>query len=414
MRKLIVTVAVLLITIMHAYASDTTRVLFIGNSFTGVEDVPGLVKGLANAAGQEMEIFQHTPGGISVGDIAQGNEAHMNNPIVYQLIRENKLDYVVLQDNQGRFVLQNGFPNPAQSQVVAGHLKILDSMKAHHSCARMLFFAGWALKNCWSDIGTGEQCIINIYRNYKTLNIQAKEIIAPIGAAWIRSGQLMPNVDLWSPDEAHQSHAGGYLTAAVIFSTIYKQNGEGVMFNANLDDATSQTLRTVAFQTVMDSLQNSGLSDYTPTLVNNNGTLVAASGYSVYNWYKSDTLISTTNTNTYIPNQKGCYRVAIQNSQGCFLRSFPVCVELSNAIDGIAKNSIKLLPNPAKDNLLLTMQGFSGVKKYHILNMQGKVVLEGVFDSENTQLNIAHLADGVYICKVWIGAKTFYTKLTKN
>src|SRR4051812_23526504 len=82
-------------------ASDTTRVLFIGNSFTYVYDVPGLVNGLATAAGLPLKFVMHAPGGISVGDTAQGTSAHMNNPLVYDLIRSDNWDYVSLQDNQG-------------------------------------------------------------------------------------------------------------------------------------------------------------------------------------------------------------------------------------------------------------------------------------------------------------------------
>jgi len=83
----------------------------------------------------------HAPGGISVGDTAQGTRAHINNPVLFALIRSQKWDFVVIQDNQRRFVQDSGVFS-AKSKVVQGHLTIMDSVKANNDCAKIILFGG--------------------------------------------------------------------------------------------------------------------------------------------------------------------------------------------------------------------------------------------------------------------------------
>lgn len=392
----------LILNVYFSIASDTTKVLFIGNSFTAVENVPDLVKGMALAAGMEMEIIAHTPGGISVGDVSQGAQAHMNNPYVYELIRDHKADYIVLQDNQGRFVDSNGFPPTNLSQVVAGHLKIRDSMRYHNNCSRMILFAGWALKNGWQDIGNGEQCIKNIYKNYLALNEDADEIIAPIGIAWLRSMTQLPGVDLWSLDEAHQSYAGAYLTAATIFTSIYRINTEQVDFPAQLDSTTARVLRQISYETVTDSIQPTSLADYIPALSVNTTTLTATPGYSNYEWYRDNILFATTNSNTVNISTTGYYHVIAENSSGCKQRSPQQYVDFSTSIAAIDGLSFKLWPNPASQSLLIKTMKSSGVKKYNIISLTGRIVIAGTFSAETIAIPLSDLPSGLYICELSI------------
>jgi hypothetical protein len=68
-------------------AQDTTKVLFIGNSFTSQNNLPALFSELGQGSGNNVVVAFHMSGGISVGDITQGTYARMNNPYVYSLIK---------------------------------------------------------------------------------------------------------------------------------------------------------------------------------------------------------------------------------------------------------------------------------------------------------------------------------------
>ena len=69
------------------------KVLFIGNSYTYVNDLPSLVVGLADAAGgRKIETDQRLPGGYTF-------QQHVSDKKAIEKIRERKWDVVILQEN---------------------------------------------------------------------------------------------------------------------------------------------------------------------------------------------------------------------------------------------------------------------------------------------------------------------------
>src|SRR6476469_3991383 len=67
------------------------KVLFIGNSVTARNDLPGLVARLADAGGQRLEHQLISVGGASL-------RTHWNKGHALNRIREGDFDYVVLQE----------------------------------------------------------------------------------------------------------------------------------------------------------------------------------------------------------------------------------------------------------------------------------------------------------------------------
>jgi hypothetical protein len=403
---------------LSAFAADTTRVLFIGNSFTAMYDVPSLVKGLADKAGFPMVHMVHAPGGISVGDISQGPMAHMNNPQVFDFIRNERWDYVVLQDNQGRFIYGGGiFPSTASSKVLEGHQKIRDSVVANNPCAHMLWFAGWAFKNGYPGIAnTGEELIDNIYENYQHLNGLTPEVIAPIGPAWLRVKKPLPHIDLWGPDEAHQSLHGAYLTAAVIFSSIYRMNTEEVEYTGTIDSNEARMLRRIAYETVMDSLGKTGLSNITPGLQVSGDTLMAASGFSSYAWYLDTGLVSTGAANSISAKKIGYYHYVGTDSKGCKQRSLPKYVSQTT---GIGSNAIRSLfvisPQPAGDYLSIDSKTQGSLPMQICLrDMTGRVLLTRSSGESHITLNTQELPAGAYVVQISQGRHSYNYRMVKG
>lgn len=72
-------------------AEPAIRVLFIGNSYTAANDLPGMVRDLANSVGRDVEIEAVVPGGWWLRD-------HASSPDTLNRIAEGGFDYVVLQE----------------------------------------------------------------------------------------------------------------------------------------------------------------------------------------------------------------------------------------------------------------------------------------------------------------------------
>jgi hypothetical protein len=395
-KRTIILLIIYLFIAVCSFASDTTRILFIGNSFTYTYDVPSLVKGLASAAGHHVEYAQHVPGGISVGDTAQGNLAHMNNPAVFDLIRQGSWDFVVLQDNQGRFVYNYGL-FPSSSKVIEGHKKILDSVMHYSPCAHMLWFAGWAFKNGYPPYGnTGAEMIDRIYVNYSFLKDSLGGINAPIGIAWERAVAEIPAIDLWGPDAAHQSLAGSYVTAAVLFETVFRKDVTNTDFDGGLDSATARTYRRIAYETVVDSAERTGLAEFMPVIDAAGNILTTMAGYTSYDWYRNGELAVSGTSNMLIVSGSGCYQVVVNNASGCRQRSLEYCLTLTSVGGNTNPGEhVKIYPNPVNDRLYIETTG-AVILELSVYDAAGRRLYQKQLDSETVNIPVRDLPEGLY------------------
>ena len=74
-----------------AFSQTTKKVYFIGNSYTAVNNLPQLIKQVANSTGDDLIYQEHTPGGSTL-------KQHSTNPAVIATINDGGWDYVVLQE----------------------------------------------------------------------------------------------------------------------------------------------------------------------------------------------------------------------------------------------------------------------------------------------------------------------------
>ncbi len=371
-----------------------------------------MVKSFADSAGIAMTFSMHAPGGVSVGDTAQGTLAHMNNPAVYTMIRSQKWDYVVIQDNQGRFV-RDSAQFPGASKVVEGHIKIRDSVLANNSCAKVVLFGGWGVKNGLPPYGnTGIEMIRRILTNYYVLNDTMNEVIAPIGEAWIKTINYLPGTDPWSPDQQHPSQEGSYLTAAVIFSSVFQMPVKNINYHAGIPSAVSNVLKAYS-DTV---LANPGLHTHynlggaERITIQMSGNVLQLNGtYSSYAWYRNGILLG--NTPTVALSGNGTYSCFVVDATGCRIKSctFKLLTTGINVVEG-AESSLVVYPNPScGGDIWVTGTGLSGIE---VFDVSGKKISPEVSEhGGKIQVNTSGLLPGYYYLKVKQNANPRYFKI---
>lgn len=381
-----------------AVPQDTTKVLFVGNSFTYFNDLPMVFQQLSKGAGKTVVVGSLTPGGVSVGDTAQGTSAHMNNPLLYDLIRSDNWDYLVLQDNQGRFVNNYGV-FPSNSKVIEGHIRIRDSLIFYHPCAKMLWFAGWGPKSGYPPYAsTGVGLIDKIYNNYLYLLDTAGQVIAPIGPAWKRIISNHPSINLWDSDDTHPGPNGTFLTATVIFSTIFKTSSIISSFVAtgvvNGDDTI---FKNTGFQTVMDSMDFTGLNTITPEITRIGNTLYV-NGFNSCDWFLNGNFIASNNGNLTI-NQLGIYSVNAYTQNACEFKTLDFLVTQLNSMEEKGDSfEMQIFPNPSdgeftieisKENCKLQIFNSLGLQVYALENLR-----------EKEQIDLSSFQKGVYFLRI--------------
>lgn len=390
-------------------AQDTTRILFIGNSFTYYNNMPDIVKGFASATQRQVITGMHAPGGVSVGDIAQGNMAHMNNPALFSLIRSRAWDVAVIQDNQGRFV-RDSAQFPTTSLVMQGHLNIMDSIKANNSCAKIVLFGGWAWKNGMPPYGnTGIESIRRILVNYRVLNDTMKETIAPIGEAWIKAVNYFPAVNLWDPDEAHPSYAGSYLTAAAIFSTIFGVPTGTTTYNGQLSGTDASALRAYSDTAVIGQTNHAryNLGGIRNLSIQSNGLSLSVPGsYTAYRWYKDNAPVGT--GSVLLLSGDGVYRAELREPDGCVVKT---CAyrQLGTALAEEQLPVISFYPNPVSRGWLHVGGNWDSIELFDICGKQQTVSVTEFPD--HAELRISGLADGCYLLRLTKGEQRYTQKV---
>jgi len=103
------------------------------------------------------------------------------------------------------------------------------------------------------------------------------------------------------------------------------------------------------------------------------------------------------NNQTYI--QSGTYTATIPNTTGC---DSVITLNLTLNYTGINEqngNSLTLSPNPTSSKITVKSSLALIGKEFNIYDQQGKVVKSGVITSEETEIDLSNISEGVYLFK---------------
>jgi hypothetical protein len=213
-------------------------ILYIGNSYTSVNDLPNMIAELAKAGKQPaFDIQRELIGGATL-------EKHFNEGKGPKKIAEKKWELVVLQENSMRPI--------TDPKAMMEYGKKLDAEIKKQKSKTLLYLT-------WARDGASENQskITNAYREL------AKEIgatIVPVGLAWEAALKDDPKCGLHAADKSHPTKKGTYLAACVFYGVLYGQSPVGLPGKpGGLDDADAKKLQEIAWKTVEASrTQRSG------------------------------------------------------------------------------------------------------------------------------------------------------------
>jgi len=216
------------------------RILFIGNSYTFVNDLPGTFAKLACSGGHKVETGMAATGGWTLADHAASSQT-------LDLLEKQKWDMVVLQEQSEIPAIAAARAQtmyPAARQLVA---KIKDVG------ARPLFFLTWGHRDGLTDFGINNYSDMQAQLDvgYRDIAEKLHVTIAPVGYAWLKQW-IQSHLNLWQDDGSHPNESGTYLAASVFYATLFHQSPAGLSYTGGLTPDTAQYLNAMADDTVVN------------------------------------------------------------------------------------------------------------------------------------------------------------------
>lgn len=188
---------------LQGHAPRRLRVLFIGNSYTYVNDLPAVTKQLLAARGVSLDYEASTIGGATL-------EKHWSEGKALAAIRKGGWDVVILQEQSKR---------PFLDREAMFRSARLFQAEIKKTGARTVLYETWATK-----ADPSEQP--KLTAAYEALGRELGATVVPAGEAW--KCALAAGVALHGPDGRHPNLCGTYLAACVFVHALAGQEAAGL------------------------------------------------------------------------------------------------------------------------------------------------------------------------------------------
>ena len=253
----------LLLITLSAHAQ--TRVLFIGNSYTGANSLPSMVEDVAQSAGYSFANTALTPGGATLYQYTQ-------NASTYTAMANQNWDFIVFQAQSQ----EPAFPwGQVNFQTLPYADELVDSARSIAPCAQPTFFRTWGRKNGdqWNCAAFPPLCTYEgmdslLHLRYRMMADSNDALLSPVGSVWRYIRDTDTTIELYTADESHPSLAGSYAAACTFFTIFTRQDPNLITDDKNLNPLVAATIRQATKTVVYDSLLvwNVGKFDVTADL----------------------------------------------------------------------------------------------------------------------------------------------------
>ena len=189
-----------------------TRILFIGNSYIYQNSLPSMIEAFATALAPESPL--DTESVLAGGATLRWHHMHGAAP---QRLREGGWSHAVLQEQSllGGMRLDGNIHMADPGMMFFPAARQL-SAQISAAGAKPLFFMTWSRKVDLAAQG-------HLTQAYARIAGELGAPLGPVGVAWERVRRERPELELYDADGHHPGPAGTYLSACVLFSSIFRR-----------------------------------------------------------------------------------------------------------------------------------------------------------------------------------------------
>jgi len=409
----------IIITFLLAQPSQATtrKVLFIGDSYIYVNNMPLILQTLAAALGDTLIYQESDPGGFTFA-------LHSTYAPTISKIFAQQWDVVVLQDQSEEPAFS---PSQVDTQVYPYAHKLDSMIHVNDNCTQTLFLMTWGHAN-----GDTPNCPVypvvctyggmqeRLRESYLQMTQDNKAIVGPVGVAWKEMRDSFPGIWLYQADSTHPLVTGSYLEACVLYNSIFHKKTMGTTYIAGLSASDAGTIQRIADKVTLDSIKQWQQYGHYPDA---NFTYVA-SGRQVafsplptsntkYLWKYGDGGTDTTTTPTHTYAASGVYIVSHTATTSCFSETITNTVSTYNtgitAVNTNGMYPIKIAQN-GNGNITFLFPEEEAYNTLEIFDVSGRLIKKYTVNSHNISDN---LVPGFYVYRAYSlqTNSLFYDKL---
>ena len=410
MKKSILSLTLLFVSIGKFVAQDTLSVLFIGNSYTSYNNLPLLVKNLSTSAGKTLNIDSNMPGGYLMS-------SHLNDATTLSKISQGNWDYVILQEQSQiptiEFIRDNDM-YPAMTDLKS-------VIEQYNPCAKIITYMTWGRRFGGQQCDPSGTYCSPVFANFNHMQdsltsayLEISELLniqcAPVGVTWqniLNDTTLV----LHSGDNSHPNIDGSYAAALNIFSSIWKQGTSGLTYTAGLSNQLAQYYQSKSDNTIFNSandwnlLINNPSANFSESISGNTATFTNSSSSvnSTLNYYwdfgDGNTSSVQNPSHTYATN--GTYTVTLIASNCIFSDTITNTIQIgTNSMDENTHTNFEFYPNPTTHQITINVEKQLLGSVYTIYDYTGKSILTGKILSEQSVIDLGDLSKGIYLLSI--------------
>lgn len=227
----------------EAVVWESTRVLFIGNSFTYYNDMEQIFAALAKAAGFDVQAERITIGGHNLSQFAQPSDEG-GKQVEAALAASGDYDIIVLQEQSTR-------PLTNPSLFEDGVTRMCSRIRETQKDCRIFLYATWGYP---AEAEKRKQTVPEMEAQLRAayLNAAGKAgtQVSPVGEAFSKVYTEHGSIGLYAEDQRHPSYEGSYLAACVHAAKLLGIDPRGSAFTGGLSPETAQILQDAAYSIV--------------------------------------------------------------------------------------------------------------------------------------------------------------------
>ena len=397
-----------------------TKILWLGNSYTYVNDLPTMFHDLALSGGDTVIFDSYTIGGYTLKQQAQDTNAQNK-------IKARQWDYVVIQAQSQ----EPSFPASQFNTQTLPYAITLDSLvHVNNPCTQTVFYMTWGKKhgdtgNCsgFPVLCTFDGVTSQLRQGYLTMADTTHAITAPVGMAWSMRWHTDTLINLWQTDDSHPLVPGTYLAACTFYATIFGKSPVGLSFTASLAQSIVDTLQLDAARTVFDSLTTWNVGVYNPhasftfTVDTSTKTVdvvgIASTNYTTLSYDFGDgSGLSHNATHTY--TDSGTYTIKLIAMNNCAISDTAVqTVQIRDTIatadttvhtgvDETLPAHYTIAPNPTDGVLMIAANISQAIANIQVIDCIGQIVMMHALPiaPKSWTIDVSALSKGIYLVKI--------------